>query len=124
MSKKLEEYSSSELEVLLQALKTKEKNEQAREALAGQLNKYIEASEKPLNGKAPSKVVRDSFTLPENDYLLFQTLRDRAMDFRINATKGEVLRAGLHALMRMSDEEYVAILKTVEKLKPGRRKDF
>jgi hypothetical protein len=70
-----------------------------------------------------SKVVRDSFTLPEDDYAMMLAMQERALDFRLHVTKGEVLRAGVHALKKMSDEEFLSCLKGVEKLKPGRRKD-
>ncbi len=113
--------SINELEALLAQAKQSESNP-ARQALEGQLNKMLN---EPIRSTAPKpqpKVVRDSFTLPENDYQLIPDLQDRALDLRLSVTKGEVLRAGLHALERMSEEDYLAILKTVEKLKPGRRK--
>ena len=64
----------------------------------------------------------DSFTLPENDYRLFAELQDRALGMRLRISKGELLRAGLHALDQMSDQDFLAVLQTVEKLKPGRSK--
>lgn len=120
MSKKL---SVQELEALLNSAK-QEQAEQARQAFEGQLSKLLdEQSEKKPQAKPQPKVVRDSFTLPENDYALIAKAQERALDVRLSVTKGEVLRAGLHALERMSNEELLAILQTVEKLKPGRRKD-
>ncbi len=114
--------SIQELEALLTAAK-QEQAEQARQAFEGQLNKLLdEKTEKKSPAKQP-KVIRDSFTLPENDYELIAKMQERALDMRLSTTKGEVLRAGLHALERMSNEELLAILQTVEKLRPGRRKD-
>jgi hypothetical protein len=105
-------------------------NAKAKLALLKQINRFLEDSAdapeqtRPDSAKnAPPKVVRDSFTLPEDDYNIMLNMQDRAMDFRLRVTKGEVLRAGLHALKKMSDEEFLTCLKGVEKLKPGRRKD-
>ena len=98
----------------------------AKLALLKQLNKVLGdvADEQPRKAVKPQpKVVRDSFTLPEDDYNLMLAFQDKAMDFRIRATKGEILRAGLHALQALDDDAFLATLKGVEKLKPGRRKD-
>lgn len=110
-----------------------EQDDDARFALAEQLNRMLgerlngqqeepkKASAKPAD-EPPPKVVRDSFTMPEDDYALIQKTQDRAMDARFHVTKGEVLRAGLHALEALSDAQLINILRSVEKLKPGRRK--
>ncbi|MES2714743.1 MAG: hypothetical protein V4795_03225 [Pseudomonadota bacterium] len=42
--------------------------------------------------------MRDSFTMPQADFALVQTLKDRATGFRHAAKKSALLRAGLHAL--------------------------
>lgn len=101
------------------------KDTDARFALAEQLNKMLgerlEREQSAVSDKPP-KVIRDSFTMPEDDYQLIQKVQERALDFRMHATKGEVLRAGLHALENLSNAELMAVLKGVEKLKPGRRK--
>jgi len=110
--------SVAELEALLLDTRTTE----ARLALADQLSKMLSAKPGAEVVKRP-KVIRDSFTLPEDDYKLILHMQDRALDVRMSVTKGEVLRAGLHALERMSNEELLSTLRTVEKLKPGRRKD-
>jgi hypothetical protein len=99
----------------------------AKLALLKQLNQVLgEVAGESKEKKAPRpqpKVVRDSFTLPEDDYNLMLGFQDKAMDFRIRATKGEILRAGLHALQKMDDSTFIETLKGVEKLKPGRRKE-
>jgi hypothetical protein len=65
-------------------------------------------------------VIRDSFTLPENDYELIEQLRQRSLKNGINVTKSEVFRAGLHALTKMSDKEFIKIVEGLEKIKTGR----
>lgn len=102
-------------------------NAEAKLALLKQLNQLLgdtaEQADKAVAAKPQPKVVRDSFTMPETDYNLMHELQDRALGLRIRTTKGEILRAGLHALERLSDADFTQILSGVEKLKPGRRKE-
>ena len=66
------------------------------------------------------KVIRDSFTLPSRDYELIATIRQRCLKLAVNATKSEVIRAGLHILESLSDEELVQVIERLEKVKTGR----
>ena len=66
------------------------------------------------------KVIRDSFTLPGGDYELIATIRQRCLKLAVNATKSEVIRAGLHIQMSLSDEELVQVMERLEKVKTGR----
>jgi hypothetical protein len=110
----------SELEELLSG-----KNmDGARLALAEQLNRLLrDKADGGSAGKAPEKVVRESFSLPESDYRLIGELQERALDLRLRISKSELFRAGLRALAQMKDEQLKEIFAEVEKLKPGRRKE-
>lgn len=66
------------------------------------------------------KLVRDSFTFPENDYALFASLKQRALSAGREIKKSELLRAGLAALTAMSDGDLLATLDGVERIKTGR----
>ncbi|MCC5638759.1 hypothetical protein LC593_23590 [Nostoc sp. CHAB 5844] len=66
------------------------------------------------------KVIRDSFTLPSGDYELITTIRQRCLMSAVNVTKSEVIRAGLHILQSLSDEELVQAINSLEKVKTGR----
>jgi hypothetical protein len=66
------------------------------------------------------KVIRDSFTLPGGDYELIATIRQRCLKLAVNATKSEVIRAGLHILESLSDEELIQVMERLEKVKTGR----
>jgi acetoin utilization deacetylase AcuC-like enzyme len=66
------------------------------------------------------KVIRDSFTLPSKDYELIAAIRQRCLGLAVNATKSEVIRAGLHILQSLSDEELVQAISSLEKVKTGR----
>ena len=71
---------------------------------------------------AKAKLVRDSFTMPQADFDLLDVLKQRALNFRHSAKKGELLRAGLQALASLSDVQLQAALARVTPLKPGRPK--
>ncbi|MBD2261031.1 hypothetical protein H6G13_26010 [Pseudanabaena sp. FACHB-2040] len=66
------------------------------------------------------KVVRDSFTLPSSDYELIALLKQRCLGSAVNASKSEIIRAGLHALRNMEDKDLLAIVEGLEKVKTGR----
>jgi hypothetical protein len=66
------------------------------------------------------KVIRDSFTLPSGDYELIAEIRQRCLNSALNATKSEVIRAGLHILMSLSDDDLVNAIENLEKIKTGR----
>lgn len=83
------------------------------------------APSRPVSSKpqaSSSKVVRDNFSMPEDDYAIINELRSvAARAGRTETTKSSVLRAGLHALRKMSPEELLQVLKETERVKPGRK---
>jgi len=66
------------------------------------------------------KVVRDSFTMPKDDYDLIAELKKKCAEIGIGAKKGELLRAGLKALSALSPAQLKTRLAGVEKIKTGR----
>lgn len=68
------------------------------------------------------KVVRDSFSMPEDDYSLIAVMRSRALKNELAVTKAEVIRAGLQVLNALSDSELSKALRALEKVKTGRPK--
>ena len=83
-------------------------------------------AEKPAKVKkqTPKKVklIRDSFSIPENDYVLFTTLKQRALAAGVDVKKSEVLRAALVTLAKLDDAALVAAIGQVERIKTGRPK--
>lgn len=79
---------------------------------------------KEVKAKTPApkkaKMVRDSFTIPETDYALFNTLKQRALAAGKEIKKGELLRAGLAVLNSLSENELFKVLASVERIKTGR----
>lgn len=78
-------------------------------------------AEKPVKAKKP-KLVRDSFTLPEGDYALFATLKQRALAAGIEVKKSELLRAALTLLANLEDAVFAKTIGLVERIKTGRPK--
>jgi hypothetical protein len=68
------------------------------------------------------KIVRDSFTMPDYDYKLIQEIKERFMFAGVSMTKGEILRAGLHALLDLPDTKFKRRGILVDKIKTGRPK--
>ncbi|MEJ2794864.1 hypothetical protein WAE56_15750 [Iodobacter sp. LRB] len=66
------------------------------------------------------KLVRDSFTIPEAEYIQLAALKQRCLDAGLAVKKSELLRAGLQALVSMPDEYLVKQFDSIEKLKTGR----
>ena len=83
-------------------------------------------AEKPAKVKkqAPRKVklIRDSFSIPENEYALFSTLKQRALAAGVDVKKSEVLRTALATLAKLDDAALVAAIGLVERIKTGRPK--
>ncbi|MEO8002646.1 MAG: hypothetical protein ABI644_12280 [Arenimonas sp.] len=74
-------------------------------------------SEKPAK---KSKLVRDSFTIPKDEYLQLAQLKQRALLLKHEVKKSELLRAGISILVKMTDAELVAAVQSVLKIKTGR----
>lgn len=94
-----------------------------KEKLPTELKSESEQQKIPSAGREEQlKVVRDSFTMPQEDYELITLLKKRSLNSGIEITKSEILRAGLKALKEMQEEEFLSKLSLVEKIKTGRRK--
>jgi hypothetical protein len=68
------------------------------------------------------KLVRDSFTMPKDEYQVLDTLKRRALLLEKHVRKSELLRAGVQALAAMSDRAFLKAVGSVPTLKTGRPK--
>jgi hypothetical protein len=66
------------------------------------------------------KLIRDSFTIPKAEYVVLETLKERAGKLSRAAKKSELLRAGIKALAAMSDAAFLNALAAVPTIKTGR----
>ena len=69
-----------------------------------------------------TKLVRDSFTIPKNEYVVIESLKKRAITAGQAVKKSELLRAGIKALAAMSELQFKAALSNVPPIKTGRPK--
>ena len=76
---------------------------------------------KDVKAKKP-KLVRDSFTIPKDEYAVIETLKQRAATLAQPVKKSELLRAGLKALAGLSDTALRSALQAVPSIKTGRPK--
>lgn len=94
--------------------------EKTQQASSQPINLQRSQREDAPQPEKKEKVIRDSFTLPSDDYELIATIRQRCLKSAVNATKSEVIRAGLHILQSLSDEELIRAIESLEKVKTGR----
>ena len=80
--------------------------------------------DKKAVGKAEAKVkvVRDSFTMPQNDYAKIAELKQACLKAGVHVKKSELLRAGLHVLGKLSPAQLKQTMAQVEQIKTGRPK--
>lgn len=76
-------------------------------------------ADKPAKVHKP-KLVRDSFTIPKDEYLVLDVLKARALGLETHVRKSELLRAGIQALNAMNDKALLKALGAVPTLKTGR----
>ena len=81
------------------------------------------AAADPVAPAKKDKLVRDSFTLPREDFDLIDALKDRALDFKRPTKKSELLRAGLQLLAGLDQAALRAALDALRPLKAGRPKN-
>ncbi|MHB1238126.1 MAG: hypothetical protein ACYCY7_11265 [Gallionella sp.] len=68
------------------------------------------------------KVVRDSFTMPQNEYQQIAEIKAICLKAKVHVKKSEVLRAGLKVLSELDPARLTLVLKSLEKIKTGRPK--
>jgi len=105
----------------------------SRQAVAAK-NKAAVKVTAPAASKAPapapvevvklkkSQLVRDSFTIPKEEYVAIDQLKLRSAKLGHPIKKSELMRAGLKALAGLTDLQLKALLSTVPAIKTGRPK--
>lgn len=99
---------------------TLDKRFAAAEALTATHSDAGQGAKKPESAAAP-KVVRDTFSMPEDDFQLLEKLRSRARKMDLDTNKSELVRAGLRLLADLDDTRLEGLIRNVDKLKPGPR---
>ena len=70
---------------------------------------------------ATGNVIRSSFSFPPEDHALFDLLLQKAIAAGVATTKSALVRAGLHALVRMPSADLREALDQLVVLRPGPR---
>ena len=81
--------------------------------------KKKDKKKKKAKGKGKLKVVRD-FTMPQAEYVKFVELKQICLKAGMPVKKNELLRAGLHALGRLSMPQLKQALSQVVQIKAKR----
>lgn len=77
------------------------------------------AAKKPKKNHK-KKVVRDSFTMPQNEYAKIAEVKAICLKAKMHVKKSEVLRAGLKMLAELNAAQLKQKLASLEKIKTGR----
>ncbi len=90
------------------------------------LNSVVKPAVKNASGqtskkqKQKIKVVRDSFTMPLNEYSKIAEIKEICAKAMMHVKKSEVLRAGLILLAELDPVQLKRALGSLEKIKTGR----
>lgn len=76
-----------------------------------------------VSPKQKLKRIRDSFTIPKDEYIKLSDLKLRSTRLGHPMKKSEILRAGISTLSALSDTAFREALDAVPSLKTGRPKD-
>jgi hypothetical protein len=68
------------------------------------------------------KVVRDSFSMPQDDYALIAKLKEKALAAGMQVKKSALLRAGLQLLDKSSALQFKRVISGLTPIKTGRPK--
>lgn len=80
-------------------------------------------SQRPAATDTPKDRIRDTFSMPPEDYGLIRTLKKRARSLGIEVKKSVVLRAGLAALNGMPDDAFGQAMSRVASAKRPTKND-
>jgi hypothetical protein len=76
----------------------------------------------PVPAAAPARprLVRDSFTMPEQEYAVLATVKQACLKAGVEVKKSELLRVGVALLGRLDVADLRAVLASLPQLKTGR----
>ena len=88
--------------------------------------KAVPAQEKKVkkakDADSKVKLIRDSYSMPKDDYAKIGELKELCLKSGMQVKKSELLRAGLHALCKLSAAQLKAALSGLEKIESGKLK--
>jgi len=87
---------------------------------AAKLSATTVSGETAKKQKHKIKVVRDSFTMPANEYARIAEIKETCAKAKMQVKKSEVLRAGLILLAELDAVQLKHAVGSLEKIKTGR----
>ncbi len=102
------------------ARKTAAKKAASKPAAPAAVEAIAEAAPAAPTSLPKKKLVRDSFTIPSDEYASLGALKARVLGLGRASKKSELLRAGIAALARMSDGDLKATIERIPSVKTGR----
>ncbi len=105
------------------AATTKKTTPQPSRAKLASVGKSVKKSATPKKAEkkhSKQKTIRDSFTMPENEYLIIADLKKKLLAGGVAVKKSDLLRAGLQSLAGMSQAVLKKQLSKLAEIKIGR----
>lgn len=102
------------------AKKATPKTSRPKQAVVTKSAKKTATRKKVEKKNHKQKIIRDSFTMPENDYNILAALKKKCLAGGIAVKKSELLRAGLKSLAGMSQLALKKELSKLDEIKIGR----
>ncbi len=82
--------------------------------------KKAAAPKKAEKKQTKQKVIRDSFTMPENEYRVLSEIKKKCLAGGVDVKKSQLLRAGLQSLAGMTQPALKKQLSKLAEIKIGR----
>lgn len=98
------------------------KQGKAQSKVAADDSKGVKKAKKEKKTQGKSKVVRDSFTMPQSDYDRIAELKQVCQKAGLHVKKSELLRAGLQALSQLTVPQLERAIVQLTPIKTGRPK--
>ena len=94
----------------------------AKIVIAKPSNKNKKEKKSAAKTEVKGKVVRDSFTMPQDDYAKIANLKQSCIKAGLHVKKSELLRAGLRALDTLTVAQLKQAIGKLDTIKTGRPK--
>lgn len=110
--------------VTTKKLQTRKPSVRAKSVLKSATRQGVKAAlqqaAKKSKKERKTKVMRDSFTMPQNEYAKIAEIKEICLKAKMHVKKSEVLRAGLILLAALDQGQLKHALGSLEKIKTGR----
>jgi hypothetical protein len=96
------------------------KNKESSVDLFKEADSLFKKKQTPAQKK--DKIIRDTFTIAEKEYLLIDKCKNKLLENKLSATKSEILRMALVSLDKSPNSNLISYYESIEKVRLGRPK--